>query len=537
MSLGEVEHILLQCARELHQQGLEVKRVSQTIAHYARLLLQADAAYLLLLRGAREVEEVAWDDEAAPPHADLDAWQVPLLQGLVGHVYYHQRSIALRDLANDPRWVAPRRLNHLPRSGSVLGMPLHDPRYGSAVLLLFHAQVDYFQPTHLHQLGELLHLAQPALNNALEHQSVRNAVPNYQTLFAHAIVPIILTDMHYTILDVNQPTCDMLGFPRAALLRVPLRDVNIVVDDERGLHQLEEGQATTFRMNLMDAVGQTMPVLMRVRHLRMDGQAVLEWVLQDLQAQVVMDKLREDMTAMVYHDLRNPIHNINAATFKLAEILRGKTDNPAVLRLLQLSLTSTRRLQRMVDSLLDLQKLEAGGTLVNRKLTEIRVMLTDAVQIVQPMAYEADQSIFLHLSDEYPLLNIDADMLLRVLINLIENALKYTPPGGKIYVGAQMDGNAILLNVRDTGPGIPPHLRDSIFDKYVRVNVDDVPRGVGLGLAFCKLAVEAHGGRIWVESEEGQGSDFIFTVPLTENNLAKRLKATDRIGQDSAALV
>jgi PAS domain S-box-containing protein len=537
MALAEVEQLLLQCARELHQQGLDTRRVGQTIATYARTLLQADAAYLGLFRQHASLDELAWDDPHAPSSADMDAWQAVLQRGLMGHVYYHQRPIAVRDLAYDPRWYAPVRLSHLPTRGSVLGMPLHDPRYGSGVLLLFHPQVDYFQPAHIHLLSELLHLAQPALNNALEHQAVRNATPNYQTLFEHAIVPVILTDTQHTILDVNQPACELIGLPRAALLRVPLRDVNIAVGDERGLEQLAEGQSTTFRLNLIDSAGQSLPTLVRVRRLRMDERPVLEWVLQDLQAQAVIDKLREDMTAMVYHDLRNPIHNINVATFKLAEILRGKTDNPAVLRLLQLSLTSTRRLQRMVDSLLDLQKLEADGALVNRKLTEVRVMLTDAVQIVQPMAYEADQSIFLHLIDDYPLLNVDSDMLLRVLINLIENALKYTPPGGKIYVGAQVDGNALLVNVRDTGPGIPPHLRDTIFDKYVRVKVDDVPRGVGLGLAFCKLAVEAHGGRIWVESEEGQGADFLFTIPLNDHNLPKRLKATDRIGRDKAAQV
>ncbi|MCS6836290.1 MAG: ATP-binding protein [Anaerolineae bacterium] len=534
MALAKVERQFLQYARELHQQGLDTKRVGQTIAAYARRLLHAESAYLALFHHHRHLDELVWDDPLAPASADMDAWDAMLLHGLMGHVYHHQRPIAVRNLAHDPRWYVPKQLKHLPSSGSVLGVPLHDLRDGSGVLLLFHPQIDYFQLPHIHLLSELLHLAQLALNNALEHQAVRNATPNYQTLFTHAIVPVILTDVQHIMLDVNQAACDLIGLPRAALLHAPLRDVNIVVNDERSLNQLAEGQAMSFRVSLVNAGGQSLPMLVRVRRLRMDERPVLEWVLQDLQAQVTLDKLREDMTAMIYHDLRNPIHNINVATFKLAEILRGKTDNPAVLRLLQLSLTSTRRLQRMVDSLLDLQKLEAGSVLVNRKLTEVRVMLTDAVQIVQPMAYEADQSIFLHLSDDYPMLNVDADMLLRVLINLIENALKYTPMGGRVYVGAHMDGDALLVNVRDTGPGIPPHLRDVIFDKYMRIKVDDVPRGVGLGLAFCKLAVEAHGGRIWVESEEGKGAEFLFTIPLSEQNLPKRSKTADRIGDETA---
>ena len=105
-------------------------------------------------------------------------------------------------------------------------------------------------------------------------------------------------------------------------------------------------------------------------------------------------------------------------------------------------------------------------------------------------------------------------MIKRVLTNLLENAVKFSPQEGKITVGAQVDGSSVQMWVQDNGPGIPPDQRDNIFQKYTRLSPDIGPKGIGLGLAYCRLAVERHGGKIWVESQEGKGTKFRFSVPL-----------------------
>jgi len=105
-------------------------------------------------------------------------------------------------------------------------------------------------------------------------------------------------------------------------------------------------------------------------------------------------------------------------------------------------------------------------------------------------------------------------MIQRVIINLMENAVKYSPNGGEITLGALQRDNQVCISVKDSGPGIPKNMQNRIFDKFSRVKYSDVPKGVGLGLAFCRLAIEAHGGKIWVESEPGQGSTFWFALPL-----------------------
>jgi signal transduction histidine kinase len=126
-----------------------------------------------------------------------------------------------------------------------------------------------------------------------------------------------------------------------------------------------------------------------------------------------------------------------------------------------------------------------------------------------------NQEISMLVPKDLPGVWVDEDMLRRVLTNLLENAVKYTPTGSKIYLGARQDGEMVLMWVQDTGPGIPPDERERIFDKFTRLHGSGGPKGLGLGLAFCRLAVEAHGGQIWVEDGPEIGACFKFTLPTS----------------------
>jgi two-component system clock-associated histidine kinase SasA len=136
--------------------------------------------------------------------------------------------------------------------------------------------------------------------------------------------------------------------------------------------------------------------------------------------------------------------------------------------------------------------------------------------LVLPLVVDSGQRLKFDLSNGIPPVNLDGDMILRVVVNLLENALKYTPKEGTIQLNVELisSGKEVRIIVRDSGPGIPRHMQKQIFDKFSRVKYHDAPKGVGLGLAFCRLAVEAHNGEIWVESEVGEGSAFIFTLPM-----------------------
>jgi len=113
-----------------------------------------------------------------------------------------------------------------------------------------------------------------------------------------------------------------------------------------------------------------------------------------------------------------------------------------------------------------------------------------------------------------PVLRVDVDMIRRVMINLLENASKFTPVDGNISISAQHVGKAVQVRVKDDGFGVPAEMKEFIFKKFTRLQVQSVPKGIGLGLAFCRLAIGAHGGKIWVEPNQGKGSCFIFTLPV-----------------------
>jgi signal transduction histidine kinase len=232
-----------------------------------------------------------------------------------------------------------------------------------------------------------------------------------------------------------------------------------------------------------------------------------------------VEQMRRDLTAMIYHDLRGPLHNVGASLSGLSRVLTGN-DQPVIDELLHVGTESLRRLTRMVKSLLDLERLEAGRAIMTRKATKLHTLLSDALELVYPAAREADQTLLLELDDALPSVEVDADMILRVLTNLVENAIKHTPTGGRITVRAGALDHTVRVSVTDTGPGVPRRFHQEIFDKYFRIKYANAPNGVGLGLAFCRLAVEAHGGEIWVDDQPGGGAVFTFTLPVAQQDAA-----------------
>jgi two-component system, NtrC family, sensor histidine kinase KinB len=170
-------------------------------------------------------------------------------------------------------------------------------------------------------------------------------------------------------------------------------------------------------------------------------------------------------------------------------------------------------MQRLINSLLDINRLEAGQSITNQQAVNAGKMVNEAIEIVQPVLENKQIQVSVQLPAIFPFLWVDEDMIRRVLINLLENAIKYTPVRGEITVAGEVEGDWVKLSIKDNGPGIPRDAREHIFDKFIRLQSDRFPRGVGLGLAFCRLAVQAHGGQIWVESQEGAGSRFLFTIP------------------------
>jgi signal transduction histidine kinase len=213
---------------------------------------------------------------------------------------------------------------------------------------------------------------------------------------------------------------------------------------------------------------------------------------------------------MIFHDLRAPLGNI----FSSLEVMQATApEEEAFQSVLSIAQRSSRRASRLVESLLDLDRLEAGRAVLEKSLVPIDVLIAEAAEEVHPTAEAKGHLLQFNLQSKLKPVEIDEDMIRRVIINLMENAIKYTRSGGKIIVAAEEIEGAVQISVTDSGRGISPRDQTRIFEKYARIHREGRPKGRGLGLAFCRLAVEAHGGRIWVESAEGKGSTFFFTLP------------------------
>lgn len=240
-------------------------------------------------------------------------------------------------------------------------------------------------------------------------------------------------------------------------------------------------------------------------------------VLRDVSEAKELSETREQLTEMIVHDLRSPLTTLLGGLKILEDSLteEQRHSGPAD-QALSVSRRSVDQMLGLVNSLLDIAKLESGELPLSLEAVRVSELLSE---LVATYVNEANaESVFLTFNapskDGVELL-ADREKLWRVLINLLDNALKFTPPGGSIDVNFNKASDRIWISVSDTGPGIPEDLREQIFEPFVQIpGVAGRRRGTGLGLAFAKLAVEAHGGRIWAEGRDGGGTVFTMELPI-----------------------
>lgn len=246
---------------------------------------------------------------------------------------------------------------------------------------------------------------------------------------------------------------------------------------------------------------------------------------------------REQLTRMIIHDLRSPLTSVMTSFKIINDIIPA--DMPRKDKIEDLTATSKRAIQKLlarVDTMLDIAKLEDGKFGIRTEPTAIATIIENVKQELLPIAQETHIQITSHIAPDLPLANIDADKVERLLLNLVDNALKYSPEHTTIHIKATLNTTSemsklngkhnplLRLEVSDEGSGIPAEARATLFDSFTQIEGrKSARRGVGLGLAFCKLVAVAHGGNIWVEDNHPKGSRFIVTLPTVQ------VEATDDI--------
>lgn len=230
---------------------------------------------------------------------------------------------------------------------------------------------------------------------------------------------------------------------------------------------------------------------------------------------------RDDMTDMIVHDLRSPLTSISMSLDLLKQVMDDESKRAYRERFISSAQTSVQRMLSMINDLLDSARFEAGRLQLSQSPQVISALLHERAAAYEMQAAVSEKRIEVDVQNNLPPTLVDDAVMRRVLDNLISNALKYTTRGGEVRLCAHKNGTSVVVQVADNGEGISPENKERIFEKFMQATDENgrpVRHGTGLGLTFCKLAVEAHGGRIWVESEVGQGSTFSFTLPLVDAN-------------------
>ena len=232
---------------------------------------------------------------------------------------------------------------------------------------------------------------------------------------------------------------------------------------------------------------------------------------QDLTRIRRLETVRRDFVSNLSHELRTPLASLRA----LAETLQdGALDDPPAARgfvdQIQIEVDA---LTQMANELLELSKIESGRFALERSPVAVSDLLDSAAGRMQVQAERAKIALRAECRGDLPMVKVDAQRLEQVLVNLIHNAVKFTRPGGEVVLLAEPAPGEVRFAVRDTGIGIPAEEVSRIFERFYRVDKSRTGSGTGLGLSIAKHIVEAHGGKIWAESIEGQGSTFYFTIP------------------------
>lgn len=235
-------------------------------------------------------------------------------------------------------------------------------------------------------------------------------------------------------------------------------------------------------------------------------------VFQDLTRIHKLEVVRRDFVSNVSHELRTPLASLKAVNETLQA--GALSDPPAAKRFLEQMEKEIDDMTQLVQELLELSRIESGQTPFNRQAVDPRQLLSDVVERMEIQAERAGVKLSVDSPEGLPSVYADRERIEQVIINLLHNAVKFTPAGGEIIASAKSEGGWILFSVKDTGVGISPEALPRIFERFYKADQSRSGGGTGLGLSIARHTVEAHGGKIWVESIPGEGSTFTFSLPL-----------------------
>jgi PAS domain S-box-containing protein len=519
--------------------SLNTREVYHLVMAKLNEYFRVDAGSLLMLD--EETDELVFVMTLEAGEEKLFGVRIPRGVGIVWSVAESQQYDIVHDVHSDPRF-------HKLVSDSVgyevhtiLCVPIVVKGRTIGVIELLNKRDGKFTEEEARHLTRMAATIGVAIENARLFQTVTRVRDRFEAILNSTNDGILMADMRDVVVTANPEAAELLGLSREGMIGRRL---------EKVLGELNERAAAISTPSWLNdgSSGETVvelelggPQRRFIRHYTLpvrdtSGAEIGRLALfQDISKERELAQLREDYTGMLVHDLRAPLTAIMNGIMMVKRGLGGPISEQQQ-ELLSIAHQGSQTMLEMVNTLLDIARMEEGRltldceplspyALVDQTLDRLRVSAQDQrVRVVQELALGL------------PLVEADREQLVRVFQNLLDNAIKFSPTGSTVTLGADVAhvdeggahatrelpmplpplprGDWLVVWVRDQGPGIPPQFHERIFEKFGQVRGGRKVRGTGLGLTFCKLAVEAHGGRIWLQSAEGHGSTFAFALPI-----------------------
>jgi len=474
--------------------------------------------------------------------------------GLAGWVLDHDQAAIITGVDEDDRWeVDPEKKGS---SQSAMAVPLSSEGIVLGVMLLFHPRLDYFTEEHLRLVEAAATQVTAAIKNYELYQFVREqaerlgkalqekrAEAGKNLAILESIADgVVVTDVNRQVTVINHAALELLGLPG----HLPTgRDVSWV-------YHAFPPETVEMVLGIMAGFSAS-PRGVSLESLSM-GQAVLErdgrilqahfapvvagegefWgvvtVLRDITREREIAQAKSEFVSIVAHELRTPMTSIKGYTDLLLGGAVGELSEPQE-NFLQVVKSNADRLSTLVTDLLDLSRIETGRVVLESKPFELGLVIDEVLASLRGLSEERQVMVRTQVPPGLPPILADQDRVVQVLTNLVSNACSYTPVGGSVVISVRRVDSMLQTDITDTGIGVPRNQMDRIFERFERGDHELVRQrsGTGLGLPIAKSIVEMHGGRIWVESEVGQGSTFSFTLPIYRAQTQK-LKAHNGSG-------
>ncbi|NDJ86539.1 MAG: GAF domain-containing protein [Chloroflexi bacterium] len=465
------------------------------------------------------------------------AQQVEPLLGITRHVLEHADATLIADTREEPPEFPTLR----PQTRSVLSVPiLHELSIIGAITLESDTPGCFGNEDMIFvmQVGAQIRIAVDNMNLIRNIESTRDRL---QTILDSLKEAILLVDTDGYVRLANPPVASLLDLSPVAILNQPISSLV----DEVGLDFAERlgfdantlrGTSIAMHMGNWEPDGSRSTIQSKIKGnlrtiertdapVRDQHGMTIGWlmVFVDVTEEQELARARDDLYSMIIHDLRGPLTAINASL----RLINSLAESDDTLKLMinqttEAASRAVRKLLNLVNSLLDISKMESGNVVLERELQPIHPLVNGVIQELQPLAAEMGVTVENRILSDLPAVDIDADKIERVLLNLLDNAIKFTPSEGTVAIEGCMSqgtnsGGLQLVEIRvtDNGPGVPEPFKTQLFERYVQLeHQGGRRRGTGLGLTFCRMAVEAHQGQIWIEDNPQGGSIFCFTLPV-----------------------